>query len=104
MYEIEKILIDDMEDTKSKFEEFISSSYFNNLDDTQREIIRLKLDTINLNISIFDVNMKQKGVIGEREYAELLKDAFSAKDYLIKYQKKVIDKYVSKMEEINNDR
>lgn len=104
MYEIEKILIDSMEDTKSKFEEFISSSYFNNLDDTQREIIRLKLDTINLNISIFDVNMKQKGVIGEREYAELLRDAFSAKDYLIKYQNKVIDKYVSEMEEVNNDR
>ena len=93
-----------MEDTKSKFEEFISSSYFNNLDDTQREIIRLKLDTINLNISIFYVNMKQKGVIGELEYAELLKDAFKAKDYLIKYQKKVIDKYVREMEEINNDR
>jgi CDP-glycerol glycerophosphotransferase (TagB/SpsB family) len=29
--------------------------------------------------------------------AELLKDAFKAKDYLIKYQKKVIDKYVSEM-------
>lgn len=93
-----------MEDTKSKFEEFISSSYFNNLDDTQREIIRLKLDTINLNISIFYVNMKQKGVIGELEYAELLKDAFSAKDYLIKYQKKVIDTYVNKIEEVKNDR
>lgn len=93
-----------MEDTKGKFEEFISSSYFNNLSDTQREIIRLKLDTINLDVSIFYVTMKEKGVIGELEYAELLKDAFSAKDYLIKYQKKVIDKYVSEMEEVNNDR
>ena len=93
-----------MEDIKSKFEEFISSSYFNNLSDTQREIIRLKLDTINLDISIFYVSMKEKGVIGELEYARLLKDAFSAKDYLIKYQKKVIDTYVSKMEEVKNDR
>ncbi len=104
MYEIEKILIDDMENTKSMFEEFISSGYFNNLNDNQRQIIRLKLETINLNISIFYDTIKQKGIIGELEYAEHLKDAFSAKDYLIKYQKKVIDKYVSETGEVNNDR
>ena len=96
MWPIEEILIDNMQSTKSAFEEFIASDYFNKLNDNSRQIIILELEVVKTNIDIFNEEMRRKGTIGEKDYGELLADAFKAKDYLIKYQKKVIDELNNK--------
>ena len=94
MWPIEKILIDEMQKTKSDFEEFIASDYFNKLDDNSKEIVKLRLEVVETNISIFSVIMKQRGQIGEIDYCELLESHLVAKDSLIKYQKKIMLKFL----------
>ena len=91
MWEIERILLKNMESVRSDMEQFIKSDYFNRLDDTQKEIMTLKLEVVGVDLKIFEKCMTNRGEIGEKDYCELLDSTFTARKYLTDYQRKLLE-------------
>ena len=91
MWEIERILLKNMESVRSDMEQFIKSDYFNRLDDTQKEIMTLKLEVVDVDLKIFEKCMTNRGEIGEKYYCELLDSTFTARKYLTDYQRKLLE-------------
>ena len=91
MWEIERILLKNMKSVRSDIEQFIKSEYFNRLNDTQRKIMTLKLEVVDIDIQIFEKCVANRGEVGEEDYCKLLESTFEARKYLTDYQRKLLE-------------